>query len=388
MLQAKTENGNMITLAMYSLDKIKDLRQQIKFYCPICGEKVIPRAGPHTTPHFSHPKKASCVSISRGESLYHEKGKKLLYQWLIQQEIDVTIENYIPEIKRRSDLYVEINNKKIVIEFQCSRIPVQEIQQRTKDYQGIGIIPIWILGAKQFRRTGRNQMKVDPFTLQFIHRFNPQTSYFLYFLCPESEQFIVVSDFYFISTSKVLASLNFLKLSTIKFNTLFQTQHLNQKELINDWRREKFNFRTTLNNFRHGRDMSWYKWLYYQQTHIHYLPKEIYLPVKGHHLIKSSPWIWQSHICLDIIHPLKIGETFSINRCFHLLQSHFYLDSEFPLISFYIHPVEYYLRWLIKLLIIEKVSSTSYKKISEFKFFNHIEEAINADKKLITIKKY
>lgn len=386
MLQAKTEKGNMVTLATYPLDEIKIIRQQTSFYCPTCGERVIPRAGPHTIPHFSHQNKAQCTSISGGESPYHEKGKLLLYQWIRKQNIDVSIEKYLSEIKRRPDLYITINDKIIVIEYQCSRIPVQDIQRRTKDYQSIGITPIWILGAKQFQRTGRNQIKVDPFTLQFIHRFNSQIPCFIYFLCPETAQLILVSDIYFINKTKVLASLNFLKLNSITFNALFPTKYLNQQELINDWRREKLKFRTSSNGVRHGRDMLWYQWLYYNQTHIHYLPREIYLPVKGHHLMKSSPWDWQSRICLDIIHPLKINDTFSINRCFQLLQSHLHSEHEFPLISFSLHPIEYYLHWLIKLAIIKKVSATSYKKISEFKFYNHIEKAIDADKELITIK--
>src|SRR5690625_6633327 len=88
-------------------------------------------------------------------SNYHEKGKLLLYQWLKSQQLHVELEPYLKEIKQQPDILLLLQGKIIAIEYQCARIPIRDIQRRNNGYKQRGIIPIWILGAKQFKRQGK-----------------------------------------------------------------------------------------------------------------------------------------------------------------------------------------------------------------------------------------
>src|SRR5699024_9228468 len=137
-------------IATKSTKEITILRKE-KFYCPQCLERVMIRAGPKTIPHFAHHRHSNCPS-HKGESEYHETGKLILFQWLKQQQLHVQLEAFLPGIKQIPDILVTINNKRIAIEFQCSKIRVSDIIQRNKGYEKLKIIPIWILGEKLLKR--------------------------------------------------------------------------------------------------------------------------------------------------------------------------------------------------------------------------------------------
>lgn len=383
MLQAKTQNGTLLTLAMLSKSEIKQIRHQTTFYCPTCHDKVIVRAGPHTTPHFAHYKKSKCPSMKGGEGPYHEKGKLLLYKWLKRQNINVSLEKFIPEINQRPDLYLLINDKKIVIEFQCARIPIQDIQKRNKGYKDLGINPIWILGANQFKRSGYNHLKVDPFTLRFIHQYNPQTSNFLYYFCPNTKQFIIASDLYLTSLKRAAYKIRVTKMETMYFYDLFRNYVFQSNELMSIWKKEKYHFRLKRRQVSRGRELAWIQWLYLKGSYIEYLPSEIYLPVSSQYLMKTSLWDWQSRICLDIIDSLHFGQSFSIQRCLHLLQNHLHSTRRFPLIHSSHRPIQEYLNWLVRFGIIEQITLSHYKKLKSLHHYKHVDEAIKGDKELM-----
>lgn len=382
MLQAKTENGKLLTLAMLSQDKIKHIRYRTNFYCPTCEEKVIVRAGPHMIPHFAHYSKSKCSSIKGGEGPYHEKGKLLLYKWLKDQNINVTLEKFLPEINQRPDLYLTVNGKRIVIEFQCSRISIKDIQKRNRSYQSFDINPIWILGATQFKRLSYNYLRVDAFTLQFIHQFNPQSANFLYYFCPNAKQFLVLSDLYLTSQKRAAHKLRISKLDKMSFYDLFLGQRFKREELMSLWKREKTFFRLRVRSVSRGKELTWVQWLYLKRSYIEWLPSEIYLPVSTQYLMKSSLWDWQSRLCLDIIESLHIGQSFTLQQCIYLLQNHRHAIREYPLIQSTVCPIQEYLNWLVHLRIIKETTLHHYKKLKSLTHYKHIEEAIEGDKLL------
>ncbi|HLR52686.1 MAG TPA: competence protein CoiA family protein [Candidatus Avamphibacillus sp.] len=382
MLQAKFKNGQLFTLIGLPKHRIEQLRKK-HFYCPTCNEKVIIRAGPQTIPHFFHYQKSECPSVEGGEGAYHEKGKLLLYHWLKKQHTNVFLEKHLPQINQRPDLLLLTKNKKIAIEYQCVRIPIKLLLKRNKGYQQLGIKPIWILGANQMKRMGQNSLKLDPFTLRFIHQFQPQYSTFLYYFCPDTNQFLIASDLYVTSQRRAAAKLRFLKLDKIYFNDLFYNHQFEPKELIRFWRSAKQQFRYKRRKKPRGRELAWYQWLYLKQVPIEYLPSEIYLPVSNQFLMKTSLWDWQSRICLDIIEPLDLGDVFTLDECFYLLQNHTHRKENFPLLNAFIHPIQQYLITLVQLQIIQQVSPTHYKKISPLHFFKNIEEAMKEDVQLM-----
>src|SRR5690625_1294909 len=152
VLQAKNKQGDLVTLAMLPRKQIKLLRKKERFFCPECGEAVIVRAGTKIIPHFAHRSNVNCTNYARGEGVYHEQGKLLLYKWLLSQHISTELEPYLPDIRQRPDLFIRINQRKIAIEYQCARMPLEVIRKRNEGYQKANITPIWILGANQFKR--------------------------------------------------------------------------------------------------------------------------------------------------------------------------------------------------------------------------------------------
>src|SRR5690625_1059778 len=243
MLQTQTKEGRLVTLAQLTTSEIEFHREHTQFYCPTCRNPVMVRSGPQVIPHFAHYSQSDCPSFRRGEGPYHEKGKLLLYNWLKHQRLNVTLEKYIKEIDQQPDLYVQINQTKIAIEFQCSRIRLRDIQKRTSGYISAKIIPIWILGANVFERKSNYHLKIDQFTLQFIHQFSPQMPIKLFYFCPESLKILVFEDTYVTGRGRAIGNLQFYQLPKLKFTQLFKENPFSKKVLYNLWKSEKKNFR-------------------------------------------------------------------------------------------------------------------------------------------------
>src|SRR5699024_11600971 len=87
------------------------------------------------TPHFAHQAKQDCPANRGGEGPVHEKGKLLLYQWLKKHNVDVRLEHYLPNIQQQPDLFLQLNKQRIAIDYQCSKIPITQLQKRNKGYQ-------------------------------------------------------------------------------------------------------------------------------------------------------------------------------------------------------------------------------------------------------------
>lgn len=279
-----------------SLEEIEKMRGELEFFCPACNGRVIMKAGIKMVPHFAHRSKANCPSNERGEGAYHEQGKLLLYQWLVKQGITVNLEEYIPEIKQRPDILIQLNQRRIAIEYQCSRISMQEMLERTRGYQSQGITPIWILGANHFHRLKSNQLKINTFILTFIHQYNPEFPLTLYFFDSISTNLIIANDIYLLRRSQAIAKLTIKKLANLQFTNLFQAIPMNKQKLIQEWQQAKYRFRMYPPKKLFGEELAWYNWLYKKGTHREYLPSIVYLPVTSQFLMTSEPWVWQSRL--------------------------------------------------------------------------------------------
>ncbi len=383
MLQAKTEDGELVTLASLTRQEIAMMKAKGNFFCPSCNQPVVAKAGTKLIPHFAHASNTRCPSQEGGEGVYHEKGKLLLYQWLKSQQLDVWLETYIPEISQRPDLLLRLKNKTIAIEYQCARIPPELVAKRNRGYARAGIVPIWILGANTLKRYNGHQLKVDQFHLSFIHQFSSDFPRTLYFFCPETQHFILFQDLLFTTLHRASGKMNIRKLQAMNFLDLFHTAYFKQEQLVHIWKREKRAFRLHIPRYAQGREFAWQQWLYVRNTNRQLLPSFIYLPIDSQHMMKTPPWDWQSRICLDIIHPLTVGSTFHYKSCTHILRSQMHKPSFFPLIKSAANPITQYLQMLEQLHIIHKQSPTTFRKQMPIHFYEHLEEAMDGDERLM-----
>lgn len=384
MLQAINRNGTYITLATMKQEAIIKLRKEgEKFYCPVCESSVIIKAGNHMIAHFAHQSNTDCPSREGGESIYHEQGKLLLYQWLRRHIIDVRLEAYLQEIKQRPDILLNINNKKIAIEYQCARIAAGEIWNRNKGYIAAGIIPIWIIGANQFTRYNATSFKLDQFTRQFIHQYSSDTPLMLYYFHPYTFQIATIHDIFITKNTKAIGKINITSLNLINFLDLFQFTNFSPKEKLNLWIKEKRHFRLNPGRNFYGDELTWRKWLYFKGLHPQNLSSVIHLPVSSQHQMKTPLWNWQSRLLLEIIHPLRIGANFTVESCKYLFKTRILSSTAFPLISSSTHPIEQYLNILERLKFIQTVSPGIYQKKRQFSSYKNVEEAINGDYNLL-----
>jgi competence protein CoiA len=384
MLQAKTKDGITVIPAMLTKGEINQLKKdRILFYCPVCNQKVIIKAGIKTVAHFAHLSIAKCPSYEGGEGIYHEKGKLLLYQWLKSQGLSVQLEVYLPEIRQRPDLLLNIHSKKIVIEFQCAAISMEEVKRRNAGYKTAGITPIWILGGNRLDRISDNHIKLNQHHLPFIHQFTSNSMPSLIFFSTDTQYFIIIQDIYLTGKNLAMGKFSIQRLNRLTFKDIFKEHAFIPKDLYTLWEKEKYKLRVNQPRHLFGQDLAWHQWLYLKGFHKEVLPSIIHLPVSQQFKMKTPPWNWQSRLVLDIIDPLPVDSAFTLQKVNHLLRSHYYPADSFPLIHTDNSPVGEYLRFLSCLNIIQQTPAGNYIKTKPLHKPETIEQAINEDRNLL-----
>ena len=147
--------NNYVNTVDYDKEELKKWSKKGILKCPVCNRKLIYRHGEINEPHFSHEKDSECIyTFYENETKEHALGKVLLYKWLksLENVSNIKLEGYIPETKQRPDLYFEIDNKRFVIEYQCTPILKSEYNTRHELYKLNGIIDIWVAGLDKYHK--------------------------------------------------------------------------------------------------------------------------------------------------------------------------------------------------------------------------------------------
>jgi competence CoiA-like predicted nuclease len=126
--------------------KMRKESQANAFTCPECGELLILNAGPILPPYFSHHKGSTCVLQNNGESKEHRMGRFLLYQIAKKSFPKANVRtNYVHQNLKRSNVYIEIDNKKIAMNYLTSRIVIKDWEEKHAYYSENNIIDVWVL---------------------------------------------------------------------------------------------------------------------------------------------------------------------------------------------------------------------------------------------------
>lgn len=164
---------------------------------------------------------------SEPETEEHINGKKDLYEWIKKQNgvTNAVLEGWIPETKQRPDIMFNYDNKKYVIEYQCSPISTEYIERHNL-YQASGIIDIWILGTDKYLEKSEIGKK---FRLKEIEKHT--------------------NMYYDIYGKSIINTSNAFKLENININTMVNFFTDNNFEYFNDDKRKAmYNF-IVKNNF-------------------------------------------------------------------------------------------------------------------------------------------
>ena len=146
--------------------------------CPVCGKPYEYCHGEVKTPYFRHMDKAECEDkYSESETEEHLNGKMDLYEWIKKQNgvENAVLEGWIPETKQRPDIMFNYNNKKYVIEYQCSPIATEYIE-RHELYQAAGINDIWICGTDKYLQHNMREKFLQKESLGF---YDPKFKMFI-----------------------------------------------------------------------------------------------------------------------------------------------------------------------------------------------------------------
>ncbi|RRN51100.1 competence protein CoiA [Streptococcus suis] len=135
MLVALDEDGQVFNV-------LENPAPQGRYSCPGCGGPVRYKSGKVLRSHFAHVTLRDCHYFSENESAQHLSLKSCLYSWLIKAE-QVDLEKCLPQIGQIADLLV---NDHLVVEVQCSSLPISRLQARTKAYYVAGYQVVWLLG--------------------------------------------------------------------------------------------------------------------------------------------------------------------------------------------------------------------------------------------------
>ncbi|MFK3937273.1 competence protein CoiA [Alkalihalobacillus sp. NPDC078783] len=314
MLTAVLEDGTKISMADKWFEKeLKDLRSKQQFVCPACDARVTLKLGSKRQWHFAHYKHTTCRLSLEPESPYHLSGKLRLYNWLIKQNIPVSLEVYLPLIQQRPDLLCKVGNQLIAIEFQCSSLSEERYQERTRGYQQIGITPIWVIGGNRLRRKQGDVFQILGFEWLTARKDRMEQMNMSYY-CPEASQWIFLKQIRSFSTTRALAQLICKRIELVTLNDILNPSIMPSLDSLS-WLRVKRAWRfPPVHPYQSKERRLYQKWLYHHNITPGQFPAEAgwYLPVQ--HFIQTSPHIWQTIILVTSVLPLTSNQIISLSE--------------------------------------------------------------------------
>lgn len=124
------------------VEATKNTSRSLLYCCPECSARLVLRAGSKNIPHFAHKDHSHCRH-GQGETLWHRKGKTCIAEIAKAQGSQIVrFEKKIGD--RRTDVFVQIKNKKIAFELQ-KKDEGDSLYKRTKDLCNYVDLVVWIL---------------------------------------------------------------------------------------------------------------------------------------------------------------------------------------------------------------------------------------------------
>ncbi|WP_181349131.1 competence protein CoiA [Thalassobacillus sp. CUG 92003] len=377
MLRAiDSSSGEIVILHALPLSEIKRLKRTGSFICPKCHEPVYARSGSRMVAHFAHHPKSRCNEKNGGEGEYHETGKWLIYESLKREGYQVLLEPYLKTLQQRPDMLLHYQNTWMAIEFQCARIPIRDIAYRTKNYQKKGIHPLWVIGANQLKRKGRELLQVSDFHKYMIHYH--RQAYALYFFDPTLCSWITARSLWSNGERYVNANLEIMKMnSSFRFIHLFGTSPAVPHLTASSWLHYMTRQRRTYSPRTSSQELQWRQFLYLRNLHFSLIPSESMIPLKSQLFLPSRLKIWQSRFIIDVFSPTPIHQKIQTSTIPTPFTSPL-LDHVTP------NPAEEYLDLLEKLNFVKKGKDNHYYKLKEIAYPKGREEAEKRDRALVT----
>jgi competence protein CoiA len=272
------------------------------FKCPGCGNEVYVRGGStYVKAHFAHRIFTSCNG-GEGESLKHKEAKFFLKTWLEKAGYDAEIEKVLPEAgKQRADIYVPMQEKKVVLEIQRSVLDEQQFYKRQLLYELAGYTVIWIGIRKDKEEVNRKRLSVlDSICFRlfpFMHAFSYNST------CRKLQ---IETGHTQLQGGVFLYQRTLLSDTQDPYECFFpkKTPALQEKlsmTIEQEWKHKaaaKRGYPRKNNTQAEKVVISYY---YKQQLNLNYFPALCHVPVCGFSGIRTSVEVWQSWVIIHYV---------------------------------------------------------------------------------------
>lgn len=129
-----------------------------QYYCLKCHQPLQVKTSRRGNQFFSHVS----VHSPHGQTQEHLLGKQQIFMWALRHGWSPNQEYYLDQIDQRPDVYLSIHGQPVAIEFQCSPITLEKIQERNDGYRSLNIPFRWLLGSTYERKM--SPAKIAQFT--------------------------------------------------------------------------------------------------------------------------------------------------------------------------------------------------------------------------------
>ncbi|MGV3488188.1 MAG: competence protein CoiA [Tuberibacillus sp.] len=310
MLTAMSDKGRRFTITKsHQASDLKKWREESQFYCEACGRPLTLKIGEQVSWHFAHKPNTKCVGEHEPESLAHLEGKKVLFSWLKKQGLSPIMEQYLPKIRQRADIFIPQISPSVAIEYQCSSLPPERFMERNQGYDQLQIQPIWILGENRLKRVGSHTYKwMQTEHLMTFHTGGKQKPYAIFF-DGRKERFTFLYDFWSISPSLMIAEHEIVPASKLAMQHLFHphllSSHTELKETA--WLHHKEKWRTARSPYPSRLERYIRKICQHLGLHFECFPAFIGLPIPNDLTIASPTYLWQAWLVLQFLYSRPVG---------------------------------------------------------------------------------
>ncbi|MCX8046370.1 MAG: competence protein CoiA family protein [Anoxybacillus gonensis] len=379
MFVALFKNGEVCSLLDdWTVEQLHVWRATESFFCPVCRKRVQLKIGKKRMPHFAH--EAKCIIETERETIAHLQGKQQLYEWLLNERLEVGVETYLPHIQQRPDIFVVHQQKMYALEYQCSTISSSLFTKRTKAYMNANMIPIWILHSSHVQRRGLF-FRLSSFLWLF---FNDQEM--IPFYCSTQRTMSFLHHLIPLSATIAYGEWTTVPLHALSFSSLRKRMNRQQTALFDAWNIKKKQWRMSPLYYRTNRTFC--RIVYEAHMTPSLFPHEAGIPLRHSYWFETPPFVWQTYMLLEMMNiPLHV--TFSFHQLYDRLQRFIRQNlihiRSLPLVTktHYSYALMDYLHALVSLRFLKKVGKSSFQRIRSWSLPQNMEEAIRGDEQVL-----
>lgn len=383
MLVAYTEDRNRISLAQgWKKEQLEKLRTIHRFICPVCKKAVILKLGTKRRWHFAHSGEVKCSLDLEAESDYHLLGKEHINNWVTSQNIQALLEPYLSSINQRPDIFIHYEGRYYAIEYQCSPLPLQVFEKRTKGYLQQDILPIWIFGGNRMTRKSSSLFSLSPIEWAALQP-HAQFNNFLHYYCPHTKQFFSLMNSKSLSSQSALSHLVTSTIREVPFQTIIKGEFSLGQHINDIWLTIKKKWRYTVTPYPTKPQQFFNEYCLQRKISPFLYPVEAGWPTNNHQWIETSPHIWQTLILIHLsTYPIETHFTFKDVYCFlkELIERGVCRTRTLPFYEgHYSYAIMSYLQLLSQSGVIRRTNKKQFFRVKDIQYPQSIDEAIVRD---------